>query len=77
MKLLERVEVYSSYAYAVEPRVFYVQDARHQVSEVQRRWKTPGCIHFFVRDEKQRSFELVYDEMNDRWFIESPNLIMG
>ncbi len=69
MNLLERVEIYSSYAYAVEPRAFYLEGCRHLVTEVRRSWKSPGHIHFSVRDERQRSFELIYEEGNDRWFV--------
>ncbi len=69
MKPLEQVQVYSSYAYAVEPRAFYFQGQQHRVSEVRRAWKSPGHIHFYVRDEQQRFFELVYDQTQDYWSV--------
>lgn len=69
-----QVETYSSYAYAVEPRAFAIEGARHAVAEVLRAWKTPGQVHFRVRDEHERLFELIYDEMNDQWgFCETPH----
>ncbi len=68
MKPLDRVEVYSSYAYAVEPRAFYLDEARHEV-QVERAWKSPGRIHFNVRDKSQGAFELIYEETGDRWFL--------
>ncbi len=71
MNLLERVEVYSSYTYAVEPRAFYLQGARHLVQKVLRMWKSPGRVHFLASDENRRLFELIYDETDERWFIES------
>ncbi len=69
MMALERVQVYSSYAYAVEPRVFYVGELEHHVAEIIRTWKTPDYVHFYVRDEQHALFELRYDPINDRWFL--------
>ncbi len=66
---LTRVETYSSYAYAVEPRAFDYDDMRHRVEEIQRAWKTPGQIHFYIRDEHARFFELIYDEANAAWLL--------
>ncbi len=69
MNVLDRVEVYSSYAYAVEPRAFYFQGTRHPVREILRTWKSPGRVHFYVRDESRRSLELIYDQADDRWLM--------
>ncbi len=69
MIAVERIQVYSSYAYAVEPRAFYVGELEHRVAEITRAWKTPGCVHFYVRDEQHELFELRYDQVNDRWFL--------
>ena len=65
----DRVEEYSSHAYAVEPRAFYFEEMRHTVQEIERTWKTPGRSHFYLRDEHQRFFELIYEEATDRWFL--------
>lgn len=43
-----RVETYSSFAYAVEPRAFVFREETHRVQEIVRQWRTPGCIHFYV-----------------------------
>jgi hypothetical protein len=69
MTPVDRVEVYSSFAYAVEPRAFYLEEKMHNVHEIERAWKSPGHLHFYVRDEHERCFELVYEEANDRWFL--------
>ena len=69
MNELERVEAYSSYKYAVEPRAFYLQEKRHVVDEIDREWKSPGHVHFYVHDEQHQFFELIYEEINDRWFL--------
>jgi hypothetical protein len=66
---VDRVSVYSSYAYAVEPRAFYFEEIRHNIKEIERAWKSPGRLHFHVRDEYESCFELVYEEANDRWFL--------
>lgn len=69
MKPLERVEVYSSYRYAVEPRAFFFEEMKHGVDEIERTWKSPGQVHFYLRDEHHSFFELIYEEGNDRWFL--------
>jgi hypothetical protein len=66
-----RVEVYSSYTYAVEPRAFYEDQIEHRIVETLRAWKTPGCVHFYVRAQDDRFFELIYEEANDCWFLQS------
>jgi hypothetical protein len=63
------VSVYSSYAYAVEPRAFSVAGDRHTVQSVERRWRTPNQIHFLVQDEHGERLELVYDEADDAWLM--------
>lgn len=63
------VEAYSSFAYAVAPRAFDLEGARHRVESIVRQWRTPARIHFYVRDETQEFFELTYDEPNEEWTI--------
>ena len=63
------VEVYSSYAYAVEPSAFFVRGARHVVAETRRVWRTPGRLHFYVRDTGDEFFELTYVEAADEWSV--------
>ncbi len=63
------VEVYSSYAYAVEPRAYTVQGERRAISELGRSWRTPGEIHFYVRDANAEFAELTYAEAQDRWSL--------
>jgi hypothetical protein len=70
MSPIARVEVYSSYAYSVEPRSFCIAEERHVVEGIKGSWRTPGELHFYVRDENQHLFELIYKEANDRWFLE-------
>lgn len=64
-----RVETYSSFAYAVAPRAFELENVTRCVVEIVRQWRTPGHIHFYVRDEQNEFFELTHDEVNDVWTI--------
>lgn len=64
-----RVEVYSSYAYAVEPRTFEHESCIHRVARITRSWRTPSHIHFYVWDENDKFFELTYDVTQDRWTL--------
>lgn len=62
-----RVEAYSSYRYAVEPRAFTAGPDRRAVVEVGRAWRDPGRLHFYVRDDQDEFSELIYDEAADSW----------
>lgn len=64
-----RVETYSSFAYAVAPRAFAFENRTHRVNELVKPWRTPGQIHFYVRDEQNEFFELIYAEPTDAWTI--------
>jgi hypothetical protein len=64
-----RVETYSSFAYAVEPRAFEFENAMHRVERILKQWRTPGQIHFYVRDEHDDFFELTYAEVTDAWSL--------
>ncbi len=64
-----RVETYSGFAYAVAPRAFELENVTHRVVEIVRQWRTPGHIHFYVRDAGNEFFQLTYDEPNDAWTI--------
>ena len=63
------VKTYSSFAYAVEPRSFEHNGTLHRVKKIARSWRTPGHIHFYVRDEFDEFFGLSYDETQDVWNI--------
>ncbi len=63
------VEAYSSYTYAVEPRAYTAEGERRAIESVERQWRTPGQVHFQVRDERGEIVELVYEQDRDRWWI--------
>jgi hypothetical protein len=64
-----RVECYSGYTYAQEPRAFVWQGERHTVARVERRWRTPDGPAFRVHTADGRRFILAYDETADVWKI--------
>ena len=64
-----RVETYSSFAYAVAPRAFDFENTTHRVIDIVRQWRTPGQIHFYIRDERDEFFELTYHETDDAWQV--------
>lgn len=64
-----KVRTYSSFAYAVEPQAFEHDGIAHRVQGITRAWRTPGQIHFYVRDEPGDFFELTYDESKDEWTV--------
>ena len=66
---LERVECYSGYTYAQEPRAFVWQGQRYIVQTVEWTWRTPEGLYFRVRTEDDSRFELIYEETDDRWAI--------
>jgi hypothetical protein len=63
------VQAYSSFSYAVEPRTFEYGDTTHRVETITRMWRTPAQLHFYVRDEHEKFFELTYDEASMAWTI--------
>ncbi len=65
------VEAWSSFDYAVEPLAFTLAGERRKIRAVERRWRTPGQIHFVVRSEQDEVLELIYDPVHDVWSWQS------
>lgn len=72
-----RVDCYSGYTYAQEPRVVFWQGQRYAVVEVERRWRTPDGPAFWVRTETgapggraAQRFQVHYHEPEDRWTVQ-------
>jgi hypothetical protein len=63
------VECYSGHIYAQEPRAMVWQGARHEVTRVVERWRTPEGPAFWVHTDLGGQFELHYHELEDRWII--------
>jgi hypothetical protein len=66
-----RVECYSGYTFAQEPRAFEVEGARHFVETIERAWLKPGARCFRVRDLEQHAWVLIYRENEEVWEINS------
>lgn len=64
-----RVECYSGYTYAQEPRALTWQGQRTEVDGVEQAWRTPRGPVFRVRTADGRRFTLAYDEAADRWTV--------
>ena len=62
-----RVECYSGYINAVEPRSFIWQEKELRIESVEKAWQEPGRRIFRVVAEHGRLFELCYNEQTDRW----------
>lgn len=81
------VEAYSGYRYGERPRAFTWRGRRYQVLSVERRWRTPQGLGFVVTAALQTGdcdlaadnglsserWELVYDEVRDRWHARCAN----
>ncbi len=65
-----RVECYSGYTYAQEPRSFIWQGQRHTVTYIERRWRTPAGPAFRIRTTGGHHFTLAYRETADVWDIQ-------
>ena len=63
------VECYSGHTYAQEPRAVMWHGQRHQVTQVDERWRTPDGPAFLVQTEPGITFTLHYLEHQDRWTI--------
>lgn len=63
------VRAYSGFTYAVEPRAFDYDGTTHRVETITRMWRTPAQLHFYVRDEDGKFFELTYDESSMDWTV--------
>jgi hypothetical protein len=65
----DRVECYSGYTYAQEPRVVLWMGRRYPVSRVEARWQTPEGPAFLVRADQGDRFELRYNIGAGQWSI--------
>jgi hypothetical protein len=64
------VECRSEASYTGRPTALHWQGQRLTITEVMASWRVPEGIHFRVRVDDDRVFELSYDEARDAWHIE-------
>lgn len=62
-----RVECYSGYTYAQEPRALHWQGRRWEVTAILDRWRQPTGPVFIVRSADRRLFRLSYNEGEGVW----------
>jgi hypothetical protein len=64
------VACYASASYPERPRAFLWEGERLEVTEVERRWRTPTGLTFRVRAVDGRRFTLAYDKAADAWKVQ-------
>jgi hypothetical protein len=64
-----RVECYSGWKYGERPKALISEEARYEIVEILKSWRTPDEICFHVRIVEGASFELIYDESRDQWRV--------
>jgi hypothetical protein len=62
-----KVQCYSGYAYAEEPRSFVWQAQELGIKSIEKAWQEPDKRLFRVVTEDGKLFELCYNESNDQW----------
>jgi hypothetical protein len=68
-----RVSCYSGYTYAQRPVSFNWKGRDYRVEGVEKEWLAPGERWFAVRTDDNKSFQLCYNEAEDRWSITEPS----
>jgi hypothetical protein len=69
--MADLVECYSGSVYGERPTAFQWHGQRLEVEEVLERWRAPGGKGFLVRSSEGQLYELLYQEHNDAWMIQS------
>ena len=64
-----KVNCYSGYTYAEEPRSFEWGGVEYEVEQVEKAWREPGERHFQVRAGGNKFFKLCYNEAESRWSV--------
>lgn len=64
-----QVECYSGWKYGEHPTALISEDARYEITEVLKCWRTPSGLFFHVLTKEGKPFELIYDESRDQWEV--------
>ena len=65
----ELVSCRSDYSYAQRPVALQWEGQRLEILTVESEWRTPDGRAFRVTTARDRRFELVYHELDDKWQI--------
>ena len=63
------VKCYSGHTYAQEPRSFECDGVEYKIEDIVRAWQEPGERHFLVKTGGNKSFQICYNEANERWSL--------
>ena len=64
-----KVNCYSGYTYAEEPRSFEWEGMEYEVAEIEKAWVGPGERHFRVKTKDNKLFQLCYNETKQQWSL--------
>ncbi len=68
--IIGQVQCHSGYDYAQRPIAIYPEGERLKVERVEGEWKTPDGKFFRVLTAGDQVFELLYNVVEDKWFIQ-------
>ena len=63
------VHCYSGSRYAERPLSFDLGGERFVVEVVEKTWRSPSALHFYVRTQGDERFELAYRADSGKWDI--------
>jgi hypothetical protein len=63
------VQCYSGHTYAERPVSFILNSDRYYVSSIEKEWIEPGKRYFRVITDTNKSFELCYNETDQKWTL--------
>jgi hypothetical protein len=69
--MVNRVTCRSDTQYPERPTSFYYEGQQLVIQSILARWRTHHGLHFRVLSTTDRLFELIYNEGEDQWLIES------
>ena len=64
-----KVNCYSGYTYAEEPRSFSWEGVEYEVVQVDKSWQEPGERYFLVRTRDNKLCKLCYNESQKQWTL--------
>ena len=69
MMRIVQVKCYSGHTYAERPKSFLWQGIEYEVQKIEKAWREPDKRLFKVITDKGKTFELCYNETEDRWSL--------
>lgn len=66
------VQCYAGYRADERPLRFELHGRWFEVAEVEKRWYSPGSVHFRVRADDGNFYTLRHEESIDAWTLDAP-----